>query len=313
MDRFVAMSVFVAVAEGESFAAAARRLGMSPPSVTRIVNALEQRLGVHLLNRTTRMVRVTEAGARYLDDARRVLAEADEADAAAAGASAVPRGQLSVTAPAMFGRLYVMRILAEYQQAWPDTQVSALLVDRVVNLMEEGLDVGIRIGALPDSSLHAIPVGRVRRLLVAAPAYLAKHGTPELPQDLRAHRIISSSALPGGSEWSFGEGDKRITVKLRPAMQVNTNDGALEGARLGFGIARLVSYQAAPQLASGELQTVLEAWSESELPVHVVHREGRHASAKVRRFVELAVERLRGDPALNWPGLSSRRPGRGKR
>ena len=300
------MTVFVAVAEAESFAAAARRLGMSPPSLTRIVNGLEQRLGVRLLNRTTRSVKATDAGARYLDDARRVLAEAEEADAAAAGASSVPRGLLSVTAPAMFGRLYVMRIVAEYQQAWPETQVSALLVDRVVNLMDEGVDVGIRIGELPDSSLRAIAVGRVRRMLVAAPAYLERHGAPQAPPDLKAHRIIASSALPGGPEWRFGEGDKRVGVKLRPALQVNTNDGALEAARMGFGIARLVSYQAAPQLASGELCTVLDAWSEPELPVHVVHREGRHASAKVRRFVELAVERLRGDPALNWPALMRR-------
>src|SRR3990167_1112375 len=176
MDRFHLMAVFVAVAEEEGFAAAARRLRMSPPAVTRAIAFLEERLGVRLLTRTTRLVRITDAGARYLEDARRILLEADEADEAAAGINATPRGHLAVTAPTLFGKDYVMPIITAYQRIFQETTVSALFVDRVVNLHDEGLDIGIRIGQLPESSLRAIRVGQVRRVVCAAPAYLDKHG-----------------------------------------------------------------------------------------------------------------------------------------
>lgn len=198
MDRFHHMTVFVAVAEEESFAAAARRLRMSPPAVTRAIAMLEDRLGVRLLTRTTRVVRPTDAGVRYLEDARRILLEADEADEAAAGINATPRGHLAVTAPVMFGRIYVMPVLTAYQSAFKETTVSALFVDRVVNLVEEGLDVGIRIGSLPDSSLHAIRVGQVRRVVCASPAYLRKYGTPRFPRISRTiHLLPPHRCLPG--------------------------------------------------------------------------------------------------------------------
>ena len=178
MDRFHLMMVFVAVAEAEGFAVAARRLRMSPPAVTRAIAVLEERLGVRLLTRTTRLVRTTDAGARYLEDARRILLEADEADEAAAGVNATPRGHLAVTAPVLFGRIYVMPVITAYQMRYKETTVSALFIDRVVNLVEEGLDVGIRIGPLPDSSLRAIRVGQVRRVVCASPAYLKAYGSP---------------------------------------------------------------------------------------------------------------------------------------
>lgn len=299
MDRFHLMSVFVAVAEAESFAGAARRLKLSPPAVTRAVVALEERLGVRLLTRSTRVVRVTEAGARYVDDARRILSELDEADAAAAGINATPRGQLAVTAPVLFGRLYVMPIIAEYQSTFEQTTVSALFVDRVVNLVDEGVDVGVRIGRLPDSSLRAIRVGRVRRVVVGAPSYFEQHGIPHTPEDLAGHRLVASSAASPSNDWVFQSGGEKRTVRVRPRVVVNTNDGPLEAARLGYGLTRLLSYQVAPQLATGALQTVLTDYEAPELPVHVIHREGRNASAKVRSFVDLAVERLRADPALD--------------
>ena len=298
MDRYHLMNVFVAVAEMEGFAAAARRLDMSPPAVTRAVSALEDRLGVRLLTRTTRMVRVTEAGARYLEDARRIMADFDEADAAAAGSNATPRGLLAVTAPVLFGKLYVMPVVTEYQTLFTQTTVSALFVDRVVNMVDEGIDVGIRIGVLPDSSLRAIRVGRVRRVVVGAPAYLAQFGTPETPEDLQQHRLIAASGVSPTTEWSFGDGERKRAVKVQPRIQVNTNDSALEAARQGFGLTRLLSYQVAPQLASGELKTVLEDFEGAALPIHVIHREGRHGATKVRSFVDLVVERLRADKTL---------------
>jgi DNA-binding transcriptional LysR family regulator len=292
------MAVFVAVAEEEGFAAAARRLRMSPPAVTRAIALLEERLGVRLLTRTTRLVRTTDAGARYLEDARRILLEADEADEAAAGINATPRGNLAVTAPVLFGKIYVMPLITAYQTNYRETTVSALFIDRVVNLMEEGLDVGIRIGPLPDSSLRAIRVGQVRRVVCAAPAYLEQHGSPRTPAELAQHPIIAATSLSAGSEWAFAGGKEQIRVRLSPRILVNTNDGALEAARSGFGLTRLISYQVANELAAGTLTTVLTEFEEAALPVHVIHREGRLGSAKVRSFVDLAVERLRADTAL---------------
>lgn len=299
MDRFQGMAVFVAVAEEESFAAAGRRLRMSPPAVTRAVAALEERLGVRLLTRTTRLVRTTEAGARYLDDARRILLEVDEADEAAAGINATPRGHLAVTAPMLFGKLYVMPIITAYQRIFQETTVSALFVDRVVNLLDEGFDVGIRIGQLPDSSLRSIRVGQVRRVVCAAPAYLEKHGIPKTPADLAGHQIITATAVSAGSEWTFAKGKEKIGIKLNPRILVNTNDGALEAAKDGFGLTRLISYQVANELAAGKIKAVLSGYEEAPLPIQVIHREGRHRSAKVRSFVDMAVEKLRADKALN--------------
>lgn len=298
MDRFHLLNVFVAVAEAESFAGAARRLRLSPPAVTRAVVALEERLGVRLLTRTTRVVRVTEAGARYLEDARRIMVEMDEADAAAAGVNATPQGHLAVTAPVLFGKLYVMPIVTEYQSIFAQTSLSALFVDRLVNLVEEGIDVGIRIGELPDSSLRAIRVGRVRRVIVGAPAYFDEHGVPETPEALARHRLVVSSGLSPTNDWSFESAGGKRSVRVQPRIVVNTNDAPLEAAKAGYGLTRLLSYQVAPELNSGELRAVLADCEGPDLPVHVVHREGRHRSSKVRSFVDLAVERLRADRAL---------------
>ncbi len=300
MDRFHLMNVFVAVAETRSFAAGARRLRLSAPAVTRAVVALEERLGVRLPTPTTRVVRVTEAGERYLADARRILGDLEEADAAAAGINATPRGHLAVTAPVLFGKLYVMPILADYQTAYPQTEVEALFVDRVVNLVDEGIDVGIRIGELPDSSERAIRVGQVCRVVVGAPGYLEAHGVPQTPAELGTHRLVASGGVWSPREWGFESGGTRQTVRVQPGIVTNTNDGALEAARLGYGLTRLLSYQVAPQLASGELIRVLTDHEGPDLPVQVIHREGRHGSAKVRSFVDLAIERLRADAALNW-------------
>ncbi len=293
------MTVFVAVAEAESFAAAARRLGMSPPAVTRAIAMLEARLAVKLLNRTTRHVRVTDAGQRYLDDARRIVADCDEADEAAGGINGTPRGQLSVTAPALFGKMYVMPGIVDYLRRYPDVEVAASFLDRVVNLVEEGIDAGVRIGELPDSSMKAIKVGKVRRVVCAAPAYLAAHGTPATPHDLAGHTTIVANAVTGSQEWRFVEEGRAVAVRIKPRLLVNSNDGAIEAVRSGLGIGRLMSYQVAPQLASGELVVLLADYETKPMPIHVVHREGRYASAKVRTFVDLMVARLRADPSLN--------------
>ncbi|ESS73538.1 LysR family transcriptional regulator [Methyloglobulus morosus KoM1] len=296
MDRLQLMTVFVAVAEEESFAAGARRLGMSPPAVTRAIAALEDRLGVKLLTRTTRYVRVTDAGNRYLDDARCIIGEMDEADEAAAGINAEPRGHLAVTAPVMFGRLFVIPGIVDYLQRYPDMQVSAVFLDRVVNLLEEGFDVGIRIGELPDSSMRAISVGQVRRVLCASPRYLADNGMPLKPSELIHHNIIASSTVSPVVDWKFSQD---ITVRVKPRLTVTGNDAAIEAVKNGIGISRLLSYQIETDLSSGKLQTLLAEFEPPPLPIHVIHREGRYASAKTRTFVDLIVARLRSAQAIN--------------
>ncbi|HNE47323.1 MAG TPA: LysR family transcriptional regulator [Chitinophagales bacterium] len=299
MDRLHLMTVFVAVAEEESFAAGARRLGMSPPAVTRAVSALEDHLGVKLLNRTTRYVRVADAGNRYLDDARRIIGEIDEADDAAAGINAAPRGHLAVTAPVMFGKLFVLPGIVDYLKRYPDMEVSAVFLDRVVNLLEEGFDVGIRIAELPDSSMRAIRVGQVRRILCASPDYLERNGTPSNPTELSSHNIIASSGVSFTNEWKFNPELELSTVRVKPKLTVSSNDAAIEAACQGIGITRLLSYQVVPYLTSGQLKIILRDFEPASIPIHVLHREGRYTSAKIRSFVDLIVAKLKEDDALS--------------
>ncbi len=304
MDRLHMMSVFVAVTEEQGFAAAARRLTMSPPAVTRAIASLEDHLKVKLLNRTTRHVRTTEAGQRYLEDARQILAAADAADEAAAGINAEPRGHLAVTAPILFGRIFVLPGILDYLSRYPETEVSAQFLDRNVSLLEEGIDVGIRIGELPDSSMRAIPVGKVRLVLCGSPEYLKQHGLPQQPEDLHHHSVIASSAGGHAIHWRFNRsdngkasGDKALNIK--PRLTVTTNDAAVDAAVSGFGLTRLLSYQIAPQLASGALKVILSDYEPAPKPIHIVHREGRYTSTRVRAFIDLMAERLRSNPALN--------------
>ena len=304
MDRLHLMGIFVAVAEEQGFAAAARRLQMSPPAVTRAITALEEHLKVKLLNRTTRHVRITEAGHRYLDDARRILADADAADEAAAGINAEPRGHLSITAPVLFGRIFVMPGIVNYLEQYPETNISAQFMDRNVNLLEEGVDVGIRIGELPDSSMRALRVGSVRLVLCASSTYLQKHGLPQHPEELLSHTIIASSAGNNAVDWRFNmqkssKSPKEKILRIKPRLTTTTNDSAIAAAVRGFGIARLLSYQIAPQLASGELKIILSHCEPTPRPIHIIHREGRYTSTRVRAFIDLMAEQLRSNPTLN--------------
>ncbi len=303
MDRLHLMNVFVAVAEEEGFSSAARKLRMSPPAVTRAIITLEESLGVKLLNRTTRYVRATEAGLRYLEDSKRILVEVQAAAEAAAGINAEPQGHLAITAPVMFGQLFVMPGVVDYLQRFPKTEVNAVFLDRVVNLIEEGLDVGIRIGELPDSSMRALRVGQVRLILVASPGYIKQFGIPQKPQDLEAHSIIASNAASTSRDWRFespkGTQSGASTIRIKPRLNVTTNESAIKASLEGFGITRLLSYQVADYLASGELKILLENYEPAPRPVHIVHREGRLASTKVRSFIDLMADRLRKDKALN--------------
>ncbi|MBM4221615.1 MAG: LysR family transcriptional regulator [Gammaproteobacteria bacterium] len=299
MDRLHAMAVFVAVAEEGGFAAGARRLKMSAPSVTRAVADLERHLGVKLLKRTTRFVRVTESGQRYLEDCRRIIAAADEADQSAAGFSSEPRGRVALTASVLFGRLFVTRRVTDFMNRYPDVEVFALFVDRVVNLLEEGIDVAIRIGELPDSSYKAIRVGSVRKVICASPAYLSAHGIPLSPEELSRHDAIIPTSLNPSSEIRLLNKGVPQVIRPRPRLVVTFNSSAIAAAVAGLGIVNLLSYQIAPELVEGSLKIVLADHELAPLPVHVLHSEGRYAVAKVRALVDFLVEELRADPALN--------------
>lgn len=298
VERLEAMTIFVAVVDEGGFAAAARKLKISPPVVTRAVNSLEARMGVRLLARTTRVVRLTEVGARYADDCRRLLADLAELEEAAAGTHQSIRGRLVVTAPAMFGRMYITPIVMAYLRSYPDTEVECRFVDRVVNMMDEGVDVAIRIGVLQDSSYQALPVGQVRRVVCASPAYLSEHGAPRAPADLRQHALIATTGLTPSPIWRFDQAGEQVMVQVRPRLMVSSNDDAITAATGGFGIARLLSYMVARPLAEGALTEVLHGHDTAILPIHVIQHEGRHAAGKVRAFLDLATTTLRGDAAL---------------
>lgn len=298
MDRYHAMRVFVRIAETGGFAEAARQLHMSPPAVTRAVAALEDAIGTRLLTRTTRAVKLTEAGARYLDDCRRILAAIEEAEAAAAGSYATPTGILTVTASVLFGQHYVMPILTEFLDLHPQVTGRAIFLDRVVNLVDEGIDVAIRIGHLPDSSYSAVRVGSVRQVICASPAYLERVGLPQHPSELAQHRIIAATSAWTSLEWRFGA-QGEIAVQVKPALFCNANEPAISAARAGWGLTRALSYQVGPDLIAGHLQIVLEDFEQPPLPVHIVHPEGRNASAKVRAFIDFARERLRANRVIN--------------
>jgi len=298
MDRLDSMRIFVAVAETGGFATAARRLVLSPPAVTRAVAAVEDRVGARLLHRTTRIVRLTEAGARFLEDCRRILAEVEEAEAAAAGLHAEPRGQVSITAPVLFGRLHVAPILFDVGIRHPLMVVRSFFIDRVVNLAEEGYDVAVRIAELPDSGLSAIRVGTVRRVVCASPAHLAAHGVPQTPADLADHDAIPFGQGVAARDWVFRRGDRTETVTPRARLIVNQADVAVAAAVAGHGLTRVLSYQMAADHRAGRLRTVLEAFEPPPIPIHVVHQEGRRATARVRALVDLVAAGLRADPAL---------------
>jgi DNA-binding transcriptional LysR family regulator len=299
MDQVHLMNVFVAVGEDGSFAAASRRLDLSPAAVTRAIAGLEEQLGVKLLLRTTRNVRLTEAGRRYLDDVRNILASIAEANETAAGVNSAPKGNLSVTASVLFGRFFVMPCIISFLKEYPEVEVSAYFLDRVVNLVDEGMDVAIRIGHLPDSSLKARRVGQVRRVLCASPEYLARNGVPQHPADLLRHTIIAASGISPRVEWKFGSVDDPVMVRMKPRLTVTSNDAAIDAATSGLGICRLLSYQIANELTDGRLKSVLADYEEAPWPVHVLHRESKFGSSKVRNFIDVLTANLRAHPHLN--------------
>lgn len=291
MDRFAAIRSFVAIADAGSMSAAARDLRLPLTTVSRQLSGLEEQLGVRLLNRTTRRLALTEPGRLYLQCCRNVLAELEAAELRLAGQQEAPQGELAVTAPVVFGRLHVLPIMVDFLRAHPLVTARMLLVDRVVDLLEEGLDIGIRIGELPDSSLRAVRLGAIRYVACASPAYLAARGTPASPRDLASHDCISFNTLSQADRWSFGPKQHRVPVK--PRLIVNTAEAAIDAAKAGLGVARLLSYQVEASLAEGSLRLILVPFEPAPIPVNLIHREDRLPQAKVQSFVAFAVPRFR--------------------
>lgn len=296
MDRLDALRAFVLAVDLGSFAAAARALRRSPAAVTRAIASIEARMGTEMLRRTTRSLRLTEQGERYLTVARRVLADLDEAESSAAAAKTTPHGTLAVTAPVAFGAAHVRPVVEAYVAAYADVRARLVLLDRVVNVVDEGVDVAVRIGELPDSALVAVGVGHVRRVVVAGAGYVARRGAPRTPADLAAHRCVSLSAVTPSDTWTFGAagGERGRQVKVRPILTVNVADAAIHAAAADLGVTCALSYQAAALLRSGRLVRVLRAFEPPPLPVQLVFPASSARAAKVRAFVGLAAPRLRG-------------------
>lgn len=292
------MSVLVAVVDAGSLSAAARRLGMPLATVSRKVAELESRLKTRLLHRTTRQLSLTEAGASYVAACRRILEEIGEAERAATGEYAVPKGELVVTAPVVFGRLHVVPVVAEFLAQYPEIDVNLVLTDRVVHLMDEAADVAVRIGELPDSTFVATGVGAVRRVVCASPAYLAAHGLPAKPRDLAGHECITFEVLASKRAWVFGAGKSELAVPVHSRLAVNTAEAAIAASMLGVGLVRVLSYQVADALRGDALRVVLEAFESAPLPINLVHKGQAPLPLKLRAFLDFVAPRLRSRAQL---------------
>lgn len=293
MDRLHELEVFVAVADAGSFAKAGARLRLSPPAVTRAISALEDRLGARVFNRTTRSLTITEVGQRFLENARRILTDLDTAEKEAVGETSVPHGHLNVTASVTFGRSALTPIVCGFLAQNPRVSVSIMLLDRLSNLVEEGIDVAVRIGALPDSNLVAKKVGLVRRILVASPDYLARRGMPQTPADLRLHSMIAFTGLMPNREWRFLDGRSGQSVAFMPRLEINDAIAAIAAAEMGDGITIALSYMVAEKIRDGRLVPILDAFTPAAVPVSLVYPQTRLISPKVRAFVDFATPRLR--------------------
>ncbi|MGR9578611.1 LysR family transcriptional regulator [Pandoraea sputorum] len=293
MNRLESMSILIAVVDAGSLSAAARGLGMPLATVSRKVGELEAHLKTRLLHRTTRQLSLTEAGSAYVAACRRILEEIGEAERTATGEYVTPKGELVLTAPVVFGRLHVLPVVAEFLAQYPEIDVSLLLTDRVVHLMDEQADVALRIGHLPDSSMVASRIGTVRRVVCASPNFLATHGEPKKPQDLAGQACITFEVLASRRAWEFGEGRTGQSVPIRSRLAVNTAEAAISAAVLGVGFVRVLSYQVAQAVRDDALRVVLDDYEAAPLPVNLVHKGQTPLPLKLRAFLDFAAPRLR--------------------
>ena len=292
MDKLRAMATFVRIVEDGSLTAAADALGTSVPSVVRSLAALEREVGVRLMNRTTRRSSLSDEGREYYERCKRVLAEVEAADALLSARRSEPKGRLRLTAPVMYGRMHVAPVVADFIAQFPGMEVELLLLDRVVDLVEEGIDAAFRIGHLPESTLVGLPLGETRRVVCAAPAYLRQTGVPKAPADLAARRCIVFTGLSSTNEWSFA-GKPAVRVPVRPVLRTNQFDVAVDACLRGLGCGQFLCYQVDALIDAGRLKRVLAEFEPAPLPIQLVYPHARLLSPNVRAFVDLAVRRLR--------------------
>jgi DNA-binding transcriptional LysR family regulator len=296
MDRVTTLSVFAKVVESSSFAAAARHFGLSPAMVSKHILSLEERLGARLLNRTTRQVSPTEIGREFYERATRILADLDEAEQAASALQATPKGLLRLNGPLSFGIRHLSPAILDYLAACPDAEIDVTLSDRVVDLVEEGFDLAIRIGRLADSSLIARRIAPCRIVVCAAPAYLKKHGAPRRPADLAAHNCLGYSYAALRNEWRFTGPDGVESVRVAGRLNANNGDVLRLAALRGEGIVIQPTFLIGDDLASGELVPILPGFVPDELVIQAVYPHSRHLSVKVRSFIDFLVARFGQDP-----------------
>lgn len=292
MDRLDALALFLSIVDAGSLAGAARRTRRSPPAVTRGLHELEQQVGLRLVARNTRKLALTDAGQRLAAHARRVLADYEEAMRDAAGEAAAPRGTLRISAPLTFGRRHMAPIVLAFLDAYPNVSVELSLADRPVDLLEDGIDVALRIAHLENSSVVARHVGSVRRIVAASPAYLARHGTPAVPRDLAHHEIVVFSNQANSADWRFAVPGGELTVRVDGRLQVDRAEAAIAAALAGRGIVATLSYQLAPHLADGSLVRLLQDFERPPVPVHLVFPTARLMAPRLRAFIDFAAPRL---------------------
>jgi DNA-binding transcriptional LysR family regulator len=293
MDRLEAMSLFVAAVEAGSLSAAARRFGIPLATVSRKVSELERHLKTRLLNRSTRQLTLTDTGQAYLAACRRILDEVGEAERTAAGEYSAPTGELVITAPIVFGRLHVLPVVTAFLAAYPEVDIRLTLSDRITQLVDEHIDLAVRIGKLPDSSMIAIRIGSIRHVVCASPAYLAAHGTPLTPGELAAHDCITFEGLASPATWTFASGKSQLASPVRARLSVNTAEAAIDAATAGVGLTRVLSYQVADAVRAGALHAVLREFEPNPWPVSLVHAGQGLLPVKLRAFLDFAAPRLR--------------------
>ena len=295
MDRLEAMSVLVSVVESGSLSAAGRKLGMPLPTVSRKISELEARLNTRLLTRSTRSLVLTTAGAAYVDASRRILDEVGEAERRASGAYAAPRGDLVVTAPVVFGRLHVLPVVAEFLAQWPEINIQLVLADRNLHLIDDHIDIAVRIGALPESALAATKVGSVRRVVCGSPAYFAAHGVPKRPEDLSALSAVTFHPLSSAENWVFSDpkSKRERRAPVRSRLSVNTAEAAIDAAAAGVGVTRVLSYQVAQPVSDSRISIVLAEYEPEPAPVSLIHAGQGLTPLKVRMLLDFAAPRLR--------------------
>ena len=297
MDRFASMSILVTAVEAGSLSAAARRLGMPLATVSRKVSELESHLGTRLLNRSSRRLTLTDTGRSYVAACKRILEDVGEAERAASGEYSAPKGELVITAPIVFGRLHVLPVVAEFLRTFPEIDIRIVLADRLINLLEEHVDLAVRIGELPDSSLIATRLGAIRRVVCASPAYFSARGTPHRPEELSMHACITFEALTSPDAWTFTVGRSDVSVPIRSRLIVNTAEAAIDAAVAGIGITRVLSYQIAAPMRAGTLAITLQEFEPPAWPINLLYPGGRLLPLKLRAFLDFAAPRLRAQLA----------------